>query len=143
MANPKVCFDTTVNNEPLGQITFELFVKKAPKAAENFRALSTGEKGFGYKGSCFHGIIPGFMLQGCDFPHHNRTGDKSIYGEKFADEDFILKHTGPGILSIANAEFNTNGSQFFICTVKTDWLDGRHVFFDQVKDDGMDIVEAT
>lgn len=138
-SNPKVFFDIYVDGRDIGRIEIELRKDTVPKTAENFRCLCTGERGFGFKGNTFHKIIPDYMLQGGDFTNCDGTGGRSIYGSKFEDENFTLKHNEPGILSMANSGPNTNSSQFMITTMETRWLDDKQVVFGKVIE-GMNVV---
>ena len=140
--NPKVFFNMTIDGQPIDRIIMELYIDMVPRTAKNFRALCTSEKGAGrfgkplhYKGSSFHRVIPRFMCQGDNFTAENGTGEELIYGTKFANENFVKKHTGPGVLSMANAGLGTNISQFFISTAKTRWLNGKHIVFSQIIED--------
>ena len=145
--NPQVFFDVAIQGQTVGRVTMELYADKVPRTAENFRALCTGEKGVGesgkplhFKGSGFHRVINEFMAQGGDFTAGNGTGGESIYGKKFEDENFSVRHTKRGDLSMANAGKNTNGSQFFLCFIPCTWLDGKHVVFGSVID-GLDVLD--
>ena len=141
MTNSVVFLDININNNYIGRIEIELHNDITPLTAENFRSLCVGDKGYTYKGCNFHRVIPNFMLQSGDITNFNGTGGMSIYGRSFNDENFILKHAGPGILSMANSGPNTNSSQFFITTVATPWLDGGHVVFGRVIN-GLNVVKT-
>ncbi|CAF0846320.1 unnamed protein product [Didymodactylos carnosus] len=140
MTNSRVYFDVYADSSSLGRIVFELFDNECPKTAENFRSLTTMDKGYGYKSSIFHRVINGYFCQGGDFTNYNGTGGKSIYGKKFDDENFNRKFTHPGLLAMANSGENTNSSQFFITLIPCPWLNGKHVVFGHVVE-GMDVVK--